>query len=130
MGMLEKILLAGAFLAGLAAGLGGFSLYDAVIDDPAVARTARAEGVSAERLTWQEARNRAEIEKAQKLAAAQAKINAADKQLQDQRANERQRAEAIRRAYEERATNEKADPKPGCDYSQCVVPAWVRKELE
>ena len=129
-GSLNQIVLAAAFAASMATSLGGGSLYDRWIDDPAVAREAREKGAKAERLVWEEARRRAEIQKAQTLAAAQAKINAADKQLQDQRANERRRADAIRRVYEERLSDETADPVAGCNYSQCPVPDRVRKELE
>jgi hypothetical protein len=126
----SQIIMAAVFAAGIAAGSAGYSLYDRLIDDPAVRRAGVAHGVQAERLAWQEARNRAEVEKAQRLAEAQAKITAADRALQDQRANERRRADAIRRAYEERKTDDKADPVPGCDCSQYALPDWVRKELE
>lgn len=130
MNLITQLMLAAAFVAGIVAGLGGASIYDRWIDDPAVVRKAREEGARGERLVWEEARRRAEIQNAQKLAAAQAKINAADKQLQDQRANERRRADAIRRAYEGRITDGKIDPAPGCDCSQYALPDWVRKELE
>ncbi|MGQ2968898.1 MAG: hypothetical protein ACT6RF_09135 [Allorhizobium sp.] len=130
MNPLTQLLLAGAFVAGLATALSGASVYDRWIDDPAVAREARAEGVLSERQAWEEARRRAEILKAQKLADAQAKIDAADRLLQDQRAQERRRADAIRRAYEEQVNDAKTDPEPGCDLSQCFVPERVRKELE
>ncbi len=90
----------------------------------------RDEGAFAERKIWEEARRRAEILKAQKLAEAQAKINAADQLLQEYRANDRRRSQAIRRVYEERLSDDTADPVAGCDYSQCPVPDWVRKELE
>lgn len=130
MGSFSQLLLAAAFAAGFVTALGGGSLYDRWIDDPAVAREARQAGVLSERQVWEEARRRAEVLKSQKLAEAQAKINAADKKLQEQRVNERRRADAIRRAYEERMTDDKADIVPGCDYRQCSVPDWVRKELE
>lgn len=126
----SQLMLAVAFVVGCVTALAGASFYDRWIDDPAVAREARQAGVLAERQAWEEARRRAEIQKAQKLAEAQAKINKADQTLQDYRANERRRAEAIRRAYEERLTDETSDPVPGCDCSQHAVPGWVRKELE
>lgn len=130
MNPLSQLMLAGAFCAGLATAIVGASAYDRWIDDPAVAREAREAGVNAERQVWEEARRRAEIQKAQKLAEAQAKINAADRRLQNYRASERRRADAIRRAYEERLNDDTSDPVSGCDISQCALPGWVRKELE
>jgi hypothetical protein len=127
---ISQLMLAGAFAAGLALSLAGSMAWDRFVDDPAVERAARAEGILSERQAWEEARRRAEILKAQKLAEAQAKINAADQKLQDYQSSDRRRADAIRRAYEERLSNEKAEPLAGCDYSQCFVPDWVRKELE
>ncbi len=129
MNPISQLLLAGAFAAGVLVSLSGAGLYDRLIDDPAVAREAHAKGVLAERQVWEEARRRAEILKAQKLAEAQAKINEADRQLQDYRASERRRADAIRRAYEERISDDKTAA-PGCDFSQCLIPERVRKELE
>jgi hypothetical protein len=127
---LSQIMLIGAFLAGLAVSSVAHSTYDRLVDDPRIKREARVEGERAERQVWEEARRRAEIRNAQKLAEVQAKINAADRQLQDQRANERRRADAIRHAYEGRTTDGKIDPGPGCDCSQYALPDWVRKELE
>lgn len=129
MSPISQLLLAGAFAAGVLVSLSGAGLYDRLIDDPAVARAAHAEGERAERQLWEEARRRAEILKSQKLAEAQAKINAADQKLQDYRASERRRADAIRRAYEERISDDKIAA-PGCDFSQCLIPERVRKELE
>lgn len=132
-GSLSQIMLAGAFATGLAISAVGLSAYDRLIDDPAVAREARAEGkaagVAEERRAWQELRDRAEIEKAQKLAAAQAAINAADQKLADYRASDRRRADAIRRAYQERLSDDTSDAAPGCDCSRFPLPDRVWKEL-
>lgn len=125
----SQLMLAGAFVAGLATALAGASLYDRWFDDPAVAREAHEAGERAEREIWEEARRKAEALNAQRLAEAQAKINAADQKLQDYRASDRRRADAIRRAYEERISDDKTAA-PGCDYSQCFIPERVRKELE
>ena len=129
MNPLSQLMLAGTFVAGVMVSMAGAGVYDRLIDDPAVAREAHAEGELAERQVWEEARRRAEILKAQRLAEAQAKINAADRTLQDYRASERRRADAIRRAYEERISDDKTAA-PGCDFSQCLIPERVRKELE
>jgi hypothetical protein len=130
---LSQIMLAGAFAAGLAAASVGLSAYDRLFDDPAVALEARAEGktagVAEERRAWQELRDRAEIEKAQKLAAAQARINAADQKLADYRASDRRRADAIRRAYQERLSDDTSTAAPGCDCSRFPLPDRVWNEL-
>lgn len=130
---LSQIMLAGAFATGLAISAVGLSAYDRLIDDPAVAREAGAEGKAAgiaeERRAWQELRDRAEIAKAQKLAAAQARINAADQRLADYHASDRRRADAIRRAYEERLTDETTNAGPGCDCSRFPLPDRVWNEL-
>lgn len=130
---LSQLLIAGAFAAGIAVASVGFSTYDRLIDDPAVARAARAEGkaagVAEERRAWQELRDRAEIEKAQKLAAAQARINAADQKLADYQTNDRRRADAIRRAYQERLSDDASDAAPGCDCSRFPLPDRVWNEL-
>lgn len=125
----SQLMLAGAFIAGLATALTGASLYDRWLDDPAVSREAHEAGERQEREIWEEARRKAEALNAQRLAEAQAKINAADQKLQDYRASDRRRADAIRRAYEERISDDKTAA-PGCDYSQCFIPERVRKELE
>lgn len=131
--LLSQIMLAGAFAAGLAVSAVGLSAYDRLIDDPAVAREARAEGraegVAEERRAWQELRDRAEIEKAQKLSAAQARINAADQRLADYQASDRRRADAIRRAYQERLSNDTSDAAPGCDCGRFPLPDRVWNEL-
>ena len=105
MSSFQQILISGAFAAGIAVASVGLSAYDRLIDDPAVAHAARAEGkaagVAEERRAWQELRDRAEIEKARKLAAAQERINAADQQLADYRASDRRRADAIGRDVED-----------------------------
>lgn len=130
---LSQIMLAGGFAAGLAVASVGLSAYDRLIDDPAVAREARAEGkaegVTEERRAWQELRDRAEIEKAQKLAAAQATINAADQKLADYQASDRRRADAIRRAYQERLSDDTSTAAPGCDCSRISLPDRVWNEL-
>lgn len=129
----QQIMLAGAFAAGIAVASVGLSAYDRLIDDPAVARAARAEGKAAgeakERRAWQELRDRAEIEKAQKLAAAQAKINAADQRLADYRLTDRRRADAIRRAYQERLSDDTSTAAPDCDCSRFPLPDRVWNEL-
>lgn len=89
----------------------------------------RKSGQRAERAIWEEARRKAEALNAQRLADAQAKINQADQELQAQKTNERRRAEAIRRAFEERSSDDETAV-PGCDFSQCLVPDRVRRALE
>lgn len=129
----SQIMLAGAFAAGIAVASVALSTYDRLIDDPAVARVARAEGkaagVAEERRAWQELRDRAEIAKAQKLAAAQASINAADQRLADYQASDRRRADAIRRAYQERLSDDTSTAAPGCDCSRFPLPERVWNEL-
>lgn len=130
---LSQLLIAGAFAAGIATASVGLSVYDRLIDDPAVAREAQAEGkaagVAEERRAWQELRDRAEIEKAQKLSAAQARINAADQRLADYQASDRRRADAIRRAYQERLSDDTSSAAPGCDCSRFPLPDRVWNEL-
>lgn len=89
----------------------------------------RVAGQRAERAIWEEARRKAEALNAQRLADAQAQINQADRELQAHKTNERRRAEAIRRAFEERSSDDKTAV-PGCDFSRCLVPDRVRRALE
>jgi hypothetical protein len=90
----------------------------------------KAIGETAERARWEEARKRAEILKSQRLAEAQAKISAADQTLQDFKAKDRRRAEAIQRALSERQDDEQNSGRTGCDLSQCFLPDRVWQELQ
>lgn len=126
---MTQVMLAAAFVAGLAAAGSVAAVYDRVIDDPAVQRVARAEGVAAERAAWQEARNRAEIAAAQRQAKAQAQINAADRKLADYRASERRRGEAIRRVLEQEKNNDADTAQPACDLRLCRLPDGVWDQL-
>jgi len=58
-----QIMMAAIFAGGLASGLGVSALYDRVWDDPAVRRAGVAEGEQPEGLAWQDARNRAELQR-------------------------------------------------------------------
>lgn len=126
MGMLEKLLLAGAFVAGLVAGLGLFSLYDGLIDDPAVSRVAREAGAQAERGLWQKEKRDAEAAAERRLAERQAQINAADLAVEVFRKNDRLRAAAFEAAMKEQRNE---DDKGSLDRSACALPDRVWKEL-
>lgn len=129
MNPMTHVMLAAAFVAGLAAAGSVAAVYDRVIDDPAVQRVARAEGVAAERAAWREARNRAEIAAAQRQAQAQAQINAADRKLADYRASERRRGEAIRRVLEQEKNHDADTAQPACDLRLCRLPDGVWDQL-
>lgn len=118
----SQIMMAAAFAAGFASGLGLSALYDRVWDDPAVRRAGVAAGEQAERLAWQEARNRAELVQMQRLAAMQAKIDAADRTIADWQINDRRRVESFRAILEEQ---KREDLEKRTDRSACDLPDRV-----
>lgn len=124
--MFDRLFLTLAFVAGLAAGFGGFALYDALIDDPAVARVARDEGARAERALWQKEKRDAEAAAERLLAERQAKIDAADLAVELWRKQDRLRAEAFETAMKEQRND---DAKNHVDRSACGLPDRVWKEL-
>ncbi len=126
MNPISQLMLAGAFAAGMVLSLAGSMAWDRLVDDPAVKRVARAEGILSERQAWEEARRRAEILKAQKLAEAQAKISAAEKTVLDWQINDRRRVESFRAALEEQALEDKAQH---TDRSACALPDRVWNAL-
>ena len=126
MGLIDKLLLVVVFLMGLVAGLGGFSLYDTVIDDPAVARKARDEGARAERALWQKEKRDAEAAAERRRAQAQEKIDAADLAVEMFRKQDRLRAAAFEAAMREQRDEDENAP---VDRSACALPDRVWNAL-
>lgn len=79
MGVLKKLMLAGAVLLGISAGIVGFAAYDWAIDDPAIRRAAKEDGRIEERQAWEELRRKAEIKAEQDRQKAQDSIDAAER---------------------------------------------------
>lgn len=123
---LNQILMAVSLAAGIAVGCGLSASYDALIDDPAVARVARDEGARAERALWQKEKRDAEAAAERRLAERQTKIDAADLAVELWRKQDRLRAEAFETAMKEQRND---DAKNHVDRSACALPDRVWKEL-
>lgn len=98
--------------AGIAIGGTLAGVYDALIDDPSIAREARQQGALAERQAWEDLRRRMVTEQERQKAEAQAKIDASEAERLIAELNHQNELESLNEAIEDEA-NAAADKSCG-----------------